>query len=234
MFERAVQSCVGALHLRLPRRGHRLAGRRAAHRRLRAARHRRHRRAARRPGRRLPGADRGGDGEERGRPVAAAVDAAGGDGAVPQAGRARRSRTSPTAGSTPAGSGARTRWARGARRAATTTCVWTSRPGRWGRRCGRRGSSWSAGGSPDVLAPGERDRRVDRRRGRGRAPSTPGSRTTRARSRWRARSRTASRRARRATSPGPRSASARRCGSRRSRATTTPRGCWRASSRCST
>ena len=168
------------VHLRLPGRRHRLAGRRAAHGGLVAARLRRHRGPARRPGGRLPRADRGRDGEERGRAVAAAVDAAGGDGAVPQAGRAGRGgshrpprRGRPATGRLPAG-----RVGRGEPRLPPVhgrhACA-GERPGAGGP--GRAGPGRVAG----RVRAGERDRRVDRRRGaverhrpQGRALHRPG------------------------------------------------------------
>ena len=112
------------VHLRLPRRRHRLAGRRAAHRLVRAARHGRHRRPARRPGRRLPGNDRGGDGQERRRRVAALWTPQGAAVRfVKQVAPAVEDLTDARA-STRAAQRRATRWVPGARRAATTTCAW--------------------------------------------------------------------------------------------------------------
>ena len=122
------------VHLRLPRRRHRLAGGRAARDRVGPARHRRHRRRSRRPRRRLPRDHGRRDGEDHGRPGAAALDAAHGPGEVRQAGGADDRGPHRPPHRSPATCAATTRSGRGARRAATTTCAssscpaWSARP----------------------------------------------------------------------------------------------------------
>ena len=116
----------GGLPLRLPRRRHRLGGRRAAQDLHRAARQRRHRRGPGRPRRRLRGADARRDEQAAPRRPAAGVDAAAGGAEVRQAGRAGHRRPDQPPPGRRARRPATTRPARGRRgRAATTT--WPSR-----------------------------------------------------------------------------------------------------------
>ena len=224
------------VHLRLPRRRHRLAGRRAAH----ASRPRCSARSTSSPGPETwP--------PTSGHMTGAAMDKNVADvwlrlwtpqGAVvrfvKQVAPAVEDLTGPPGRRGPA---ARALPARvpGAPRAATTTCAWTWCPRRSGRRCWRRGSSVVRGdGFGTTSWPRRTCRRVDRRRGALHAIDPRVAHYTgpgRAGGRHRGRP-GGTRGGRRAAAP--RSASARRCGWRPSRATTTRRGCWVVSSRCST
>ena len=189
------------VHVRLPRRRHRLAGRRAAGGRLGAAGHRRHRRRPRRPGRRLPGDHGGGDGQGHRRRRAAASGRPRHRPSASSSRWRRRSRTSPASAPTSTaapgdyplglvglGEPRLPRVRRGAARSRWPPSMLAAR-GRAGAGGRRRGARPRA----DVLASGPTTRRCPP----GSAGASP---TTRARPSWPTRSRRAWPRARPATS----------------------------------